>query len=303
MSKLGKIKKIFNLPLVATHLCMHWPFNKISDERFLKYSFRAYQDRKLDLENPKSFNEKLQWLKIYDRKDEYTTLTDKYLVREYVKEKIGEKYLIPLLGVWDNAKDIDFDSLPDEFVLKCNHDSGSVVICKDKKTFDKKKAIKKLNKALEIQYFRKSREWNYKNIERKIIAERLMKNNDGEQELTDYKYFCFDGEPKFIQVDTGRFTDHVRNFYDPDWNFIDVKNGCKNDSSIIVPEPKQHKEMLELARKLSLGMAHVRVDFYISNEEILFGELTFHHGGGFMKVEPYEYDLKWGEYLKLPKVK
>ena len=149
MSKLGKIKKIFNIPLVATHLCMHWPFNKISDERFLKIFFRAYQGRKLDLENPKSFNEKLQWLKIHDRKDEYTTLTDKYLVREYVKEKIGEKYLIPLLGVWDNAKDIDFDSLPDEFVLKCNHDSGSVVICKDKKTFDKKKAINGLYRTPE----------------------------------------------------------------------------------------------------------------------------------------------------------
>lgn len=298
------IKKIFNLPLVTTHIGRHWPFNRmISDEKYLKIAFYAYQGQKLNLDNPKTFNEKLQWLKIHDRKEEYTALTDKYLVREYVKEKIGEKYLIPLLGVWDDAKDIDFDALPNEFVLKCNHDSGSVVICKDKSTLNKKKVVKKLNKALKTQYFWKSREWNYKNIDRKVIAEKLMQNNEGEQELTDYKYFCFNGEPKFVQIHRGRFADHIKNTYDIDWQFIDVKNGCRNDKDLKLPEPKQHKEMLELARKLSQGMAHVRVDFYISEDNIYFGEITFHQGGGCLKVEPYEYDLLWGDYLKLPELK
>ena len=272
----------------------------VSDSVYLKIEYRAYLGKRLDFKNPIGFNEKLQWLKIYDRKPEYTMMSDKYKAREYIAEKIGEEYLIPLLGVWNNADDIDFDNLPNCFVLKCNHDSSSVCICKDKASFDKNAAKKKLTKCLKRNFYWKDREDNYKNIEPKIIAEKFM-SDDNSDELTDYKYFCFDGQPKFIQVDTGRFTDHIRNFYDADWNFIDVQNGCKNDKSKIIDEPELHHEMLRLARVLSEGIPHIRVDFYVINNRVYFGELTFHHGGGFMTITPNEYDKIWGDYLILPR--
>lgn len=266
---------------------------------YLKIFYSAYQNRKLDLDNPKTFNEKLQWLKLYDRKDEYTMMSDKYLGRKYVKEKIGDKYLIPLLGVWSSAQEIDFDKLPDKFVLKCNHDSGSVVICQDKDSFIKYSAIKKLNKALKRQYYWTSREWNYKNIKPQIIAEKFMTDESG-TELTDYKFFCFDGIPKFIQVDAGRFSNHIRNFYTPNWEFINVEYGCPNDIDANINRPNLLDEMFRLAKILSSGIPHVRVDFYIAEGKIYFGELTFHHGGGVMVLNPFSYDETWGSYLRLP---
>lgn len=293
-----KLSKITNPYLIMAHVCRHFPFRLISDERYLRLFFRAHQGKKLDLNNPKTFNEKLQWLKIYDRNDIYTELSDKYKVREYVEKKIGKEYLVPLLGVWKSADDINYQTLPDKFVLKCNHDSGSVVVCHNKSELDIKRVNKKLNQSLKTQYFWKSREWNYKNIDRCIIAESYL-SNDEEKELTDYKYFCFDGVPHFIQVDSGRFTNHVRNFYDMDWNFIDVQYGCKNDRNHLDEMPYQHKKMIELASILSQGFSHVRVDFYVSKGHIYFGELTFHHGGGVMRVSPYEYDIEWGNLLKL----
>lgn len=300
---MNKIKKaITNPTLVITHFCRYWPFRCISDERYLKLFFKAHQGKKLNLDNPITYNEKLQWLKLFDRCEEYTMMTDKYLVRDYIKEKIGDEYLIPLLGVWDKASDIDYLVLPDQFVLKCNHDSGSVIICKDKATFNKDAAEKKLKKALEKQYFWKSREWNYRNIKPRIIAEKYMVDETGE-DLKDYKLFCFSGEPKFIQVDAGRFVDHVRNFYTIDWDFIPVEYGCKNSKELVIEKPEKLSEMLKLAKILSRGMPHVRVDFYISNDKIYFGELTFHHGGGVMRIEPYSYDVLWGHYLELGEVK
>ena len=292
---MNKIKKaITNPTLLITHLCRYWPFRYISDERYLKLFFKAHQGKKLNLDDPKTYNEKLQWLKLFDRCEEYTMMSDKYLVRDFIKEKIGDEYLIPLLGVWDKASDIDYSKLPDQFVLKCNHDSGSVIICKDKKTFNKVIAEKKLRKALKKQYFWKSREWNYKNIKPRIIAEKYMVDETG-NDLKDYKLFCFSGEPKFIQVDAGRFVDHVRNFYTTEY-------GCKNDKELVIEKPEKLAEMLNLARILSKDIIHVRVDFYISNGNIYFGELTFHHGGGVMRIEPWSYDVLWGNYLELGKV-
>lgn len=292
-------KKITNPKLVTLHLCRHWPFRLISDEAYLKLLHLTFQERHLDLDNPKSFNEKIEWLKLYDRRQEYTMMTDKYLVRNYVAQKIGEEHLIPLLGVWDNANQIDFNQLPDKFVLKCNHDMGSVVICSDKKTFNEKRARRELNKHLRINYFWPSREYNYFNIDRKIIAEEFI-SDENSSELSDYKFFCFDGVPRLIQVDKNRFTDHVRNFYTPNWEYIEVENGCKTDNNLKIERPDNLEEMLEIASTLSNGYPHIRVDLYNVSGKILFGELTFHHGGGAMKVIPYKYDEIWGSYLTLP---
>lgn len=294
-----RIKRIIENPLlIILHLCYHRPFNYISDEAFIKLHFKAYQGYNLNLIKPKTFNEKLQWLKLYDRNPKYTSITDKYLVREFVKEKIGEEYLIPLLGVWDNAKQINFKDLPNQFVLKCNHDSGSVIICKDKEKINTKKVIKKINKLLKKQYYWKSREYNYKDINPKVIAEKYMIDEEG-QDLKDYKIFCFNGEPKFIQVDIGRFTNHVRNFYTTEWNFIPVEFGKKNNEKIIIEKPSKLKEMLYIAKQLSSEIPMARVDLYVIKGEVYFGEITFHHGGGGEKIEPFEYDEKWGNFINL----
>lgn len=295
-----KIKKCFRNPaLLLLHMCQYWPFRCISDEAYLKLFFRVYQGFKLNLNNPETFNAKLQWLKLYDRRPKYTIMSDKYLVRDYVKETIGEDYLIPLLGVWDYADQIDFDKLPNQFVLKCNHDSGSIIVCTDKANFNKEVAVKKLNKALSRQYYWTSREWNYRGIQPRVIAEKYMIDKKV-SDLKDYKFFCFDGIPRFIQLDSGRFTDHKRNFYTTEWEIIPVEYGCPNDFNLDIKSPPQLDQMMKLAKTLSKGMPHVRVDFYIVDSRIYFGELTFHHGGGAMNVDPFYYDKLWGEYLKLP---
>ena len=298
-----KILKIISNPLLLLlHACHKWPLRLISDKTYLKLFFKTYQGYRLNFNSVNTFNEKIQWLKLYDRNPIYTKLTDKYLVREYVKKKIGKDYLIPILGVWDDAKQIDFDKLPNQFVLKCNHDSGSVIICKDKEKFDKKKAIKKLNKCLKIQYFWIGREHNYKDIKRKIIAEKYMTTNSGE-EIRDYKFFCFNGVPEFIQVDIGRFSNHIRNYYTIDGEFIPVEYGCQNNKKIPLDKNINLSKMIELSKKLSKGIVMVRVDLYQIENRIYFGELTFHHGGGGMKVKPFKYDLDWGKLIDLSLVK
>ena len=292
-------RKITNPRLVTLHLCRYLPFRLISDEAYIKLLHRTFQERKLDLENPISFNEKIEWLKLFDRRPEYTFMTDKYLVREYVEKKIGSEFLIPLLGVWNNVDDIDFAKLPNRFVLKCNHDMGSIIICLNKSTFNQNKAKKQLRHALKKNYFWPSREYNYYDIERKVIAEQFLDDSQ-DCELTDYKFFCFDGTPRFIQVDKDRFTNHTRNFYSTDWEYIKVENGCKTNPELIIPRPEELSLMLNIAETLSAGYPHIRVDLYNVNRKIYFGELTMHHGGGAMKVIPYTYDELWGSYLHLP---
>ena len=254
----NRLKKMITNPyLTLMYICEKPPFNMISDKKYLEIFFRAYQGYRLDLKAPVTFNEKIQWLKLYDRKPIYTELSDKYLVRDYISRTIGEQYLIPSLGVWTDANDIDFDKLPNQFVLKCNHDSGSIVVCTDKGNFDRAKAIHKLNRALHTDYYWHGREYNYKKIDRRIIAEEYISDDNSDQ-LTDYKFFCFDGEPRFIQVDVDRFTNHVRNYYDTDWKFIDVTYGCKNDANREVKKPLNFDLMIHLARQLSQNIPHVR---------------------------------------------
>jgi hypothetical protein len=255
---------------------------------------------KLNLKNPKTFNEKIQWLKLYGNLEKYTDLVDKYEVRKYIAKTIGEEYLIPLIGVWDRFEDIDFEKLPEQFVLKCNHDSGSVIICKDKSSFDIRKARNKLNECLKQNFYYPSREPQYKNIKPRIICEKYMVDESG-IELKDYKFFCFSGEPKIIQVDFNRFTNHKRNLYDVKWNYIPVSLGCPTEPNTAIDKPSNLQEMLDLAKKMSENIPHVRVDFYLIQDKIYFGELTFAHGGGYEKFEPEQFDFEMGSWLELPK--
>lgn len=253
----------------------------LSDKAYLKLKFKASLGKKLNLKNPQTFNEKLQWLKLNDRKPEYTTMVDKYEGKKYVADIIGEEHIIPTLGVWDKFDDIDFDSLPNEFVLKCTHDSGGLVIVKDKASFDKEAARKKINKCLKRNYYWHGREGPYKNVKPKIIAEEYMVDESG-YELKDYKIFCFSGEPKvmFIATDRSNPNEETKfDFFDMDFKHLPFTNGHPN-SNRPIQCPKSFEQMKELASKLSKGIPQVRVDFYDINGKIYFGELTLFHWGG-----------------------
>lgn len=279
------------------HGFLYW----MPDKMNIKLMFRIYLGRKLDLNNPKTFNEKLQWIKLYDRKPIYTVLADKYAVRKLVANVIGEEYLIPLLGVWKKAEDIDFDQLPKRFVLKCNHDSGSVIICKDKNDFDRKKAVSFLSKRLKANGCYHGREWPYKNIPRRIIAEQYMEDQST-QELRDYKFHCFGGKPKFVLVCSGRkSTEGLReDFFDTEWNHLDVRRPAHGNASFTIEKPKQLDQMLVLAEKLADQMAFSRIDFYVVNGKIYFGEITLFPTSGYTAFDPYEFDELFGSWIKLP---
>lgn len=276
-------------------------YNHWTDERYLEKIFEARIGKKLNLKNPKTFNEKLQWLKIYDRKPIYTTMVDKFEAKKYVANIIGDEYIIPTLGVWEKFDDIDFDSLPNEFVLKCTHDSGGLVICKDKGKLNLKKAKRKIDKSLQRNYYFAGREWPYKNVKPRIIAEKFIEDAET-QELRDYKFFAFDGVVKamFVATERQKENEEVKfDFFDEDYNHLPMKNGHPN-ANITPQKPKYFDKMKALAEKLSEGIPHVRVDFYEANEKIYFGELTFFHFCGFVPMEPEEWDYKFGSYIKLP---
>lgn len=269
----------------------------LSDKTFLKMYYPVMMNEELDLKNPKTFNQKLQWLKIYDRKPEYTTMVDKYAVKEYVADKIGKEYIIPTLGVWDNFDDIDFDSLPNQFVLKCTHDSGGLVICRDKSKLDIAMAKKKINMSLKHDYFYNGREWPYKNVPHRIIAEQYMADD-----LRDYKLFCFDGVPRMTLVWSERFTkDGLKeDFYDEAWNHLNVQRHAHGNAILPIQRPKQYELIKKLAAKLSEKMPFARIDFYEINEKVYFGEITFYPASGFEEFKPEEWNLKLGEWIKLP---
>lgn len=274
--------------------------NWMSDRFFIETEWQMLMGYKLNLKSPKTFNEKLQWLKLYDRNPLYTKLVDKVLVKDWVAEKIGAEYIIPTLAVWERAEDIDISQLPDQFVLKCNHDSGSIVICKDKSTFDLAAAKKKLCKALQYNWYSEHREWAYKNVKPCIFAETYMEDQRT-NDLPDYKIFTFNGEPKIIQLDFDRFIDHKRNLYDIEWNFIEATilyPSCKERS---FDKPKVLEEMLNLSKQLSDEIRHVRVDFYLINDKIYFGEMTFYHGAGLELFTPSTFGQKMGDLISLSK--
>ena len=268
-----------------------------SDRKFLEALFPLRVGYKLNLDNPKTFNEKLQWLKLYDRKPKYTQMVDKVEAKKYVANIIGEEYIIPTLAVYDRVEDIDFDALPNQFVLKCTHDSGGVVICHDKSKFDKKVALKKLAKALKVNYYYRNREWPYKNVRPRIVAEQYI--TDGyEWGLRDYKFYCFKGYPKVMFIGKDRQKEPKFNFYDMEFNKLPFMRGYPNFNEEI-EKPEGWDEMVKMAGKLSKDIPQLRVDFYNVNGKIFFGELTFFPGSGMVPFNPIEWDYKLGEMISL----
>ena len=260
--------------------------------------------RKINWDNPKTYNEKLQWLKVYDRKDIYTMMVDKYEAKKYVATIIGDEYIIPTLGVYENFDDIDFSKLPNKFVMKCTHDSGGLVICTNKKNFDYRKARKKIENSLKVNYYNCWREWPYKNVKPRIIIEKYLKS-DNSTGLDDYKFFCFNGEVKLLFVATDRMNTKEEtkfDFFDANYNHLPIRNGHPNSKSI-PPKPKKFEEMKRIASLLSQGIPHLRVDLYESNGKIYFGELTFSHWAGMVPFDPKTYDELLGSWIDIKNIR
>ena len=297
-----KIIRFFSQPWAIIRPFLRTPVaNIMSDEQYAKALYFANFGRKLDLNNPITYNQKLMWRKLYDHNPIYHIMVDKYAVRDYVSKIIGDQYLIPLIGVWDSFDEIDFEKLPNQFVLKCNHDSGSAYICKDKKEIDgdkKKKLHRFFDAHMKTDYYKHGREWAYKSVKRKIIAEEYMVDESG-VELKDYKIFAFDGKPFIIQVDYDRFIEHKRNLYSTNWEYINGTIKYPTDPKHIIPKPEHLDEMLDLSARLSDGFMHIRTDFYNINGKIYFSELTLYHGGGTEKFTSNELDVEMGKRMNL----
>lgn len=275
-------------------------FNWMSDDTYLSMLYRIKLGKSLNLDAPQTYNEKIQWLKLYDRRPEYTMMVDKYAVKDYVEGIIGKEHIIPTLGVWDKFDEIDFEKLPNQFVLKCTHDSGGLVIVKDKSKLDIAAARVKINHCLKHNYFWGLREWPYKDMKPRIIAEKYMEDESGE--LRDYKFFCFSGVPKamFIATDRSNPNDETKfDFFDMDFNHLPFTNGHPNAKREI-KKPEGFEEMKQIAAKLSKEVPHVRVDLYNINGSIYFGELTFSHWSGMVPFVPEEWDYTFGSWIKLP---
>lgn len=294
------IKVYLQHPAILGMSVLEKYFTWLPDKMYLRLMFRFKMGYKLDLKHPKTYSEKLMWLKLNDHKPEYTTLVDKYAVKKHVAEIIGEQYVIPTLGVWDKPEDIEWDSLPEQFVLKTTHGGGNtgVVICKDKATFDKEKAVAKLRESLKQDIYRTLREWPYKNVPRRILAEKFIEaeNND----LPDYKFFCFDGEVKALFIGTERGTGNVKfDYFDADFNHLDLVQ-THPMSGKQIEKPACFEEMKEVASKLSKGIPHVRIDLYEVKGKIYFGEYTFYHHGGCVPFHPQKWDDIFGSWIQLP---
>lgn len=290
-----KIKRVVvdSLLMRTAHL---WP-----DKLYLKLRFRNSMGRPLNLESPVTFSEKLQWLKLYDQKPEYTVMVDKYAAKKYVANILGDDYIIPTYGVWNRPEDIDWDSLPDQFVLKCTHDSGTVIIVKNKKKIDRNKTIKLLNKYLKKDYYIIDREWPYKNVPKRIIAEKYLEPSFETNDLPDYKFFCFNGEPRFCQVISGRGGKMCIDFFDYDWNHQPFHEPKKYPFADVKPEkPKHFEQMWRAASSLSKGLPFSRIDFYDVNDKVYFGEITFFPTSGTGGFDPEEWDKQFGDWIKLP---
>lgn len=271
----------------------------MSDKWYLCLLYYFRTGKKLNLDHPQTFNEKLQWMKLYDRQPLYTTLVDKYAVKEYVSKKIGSQYIIPTFGVWDKFDDIDFCKLPNQFVLKCTHDSGGLIICKDKSKLDIVAAKHKIEKSLKTNFYLLGREWPYKDVPRRIIAEEY-KEDKKTKELRDYKFFCFDGSVKalFIASDRQNRDEPYFDFFDEDFNHLPMRHGHPNAPTL--PErPLCFEKMKRFASILSEGLREVRVDFYEVDGRIFFGELTFFHHNGMVPFEPASWDERFGRWIKI----
>jgi len=289
---MGKVQSL------AAELKRKGALNWIPDKTFLKLEYKAKTGGALNLDSPQTFNDKINWLKLNDRNPLYTTLVDKFAVKKYIEGKIGSNYVVRLLGVWDSFDEIDFSKLPEAFVLKCTHDSGGLAICRDKAAFDVEQARESINKCLKRNYYWMTREWPYRNVPRKIIAEEYLENDELEG-LHDYKVWCFNGEPLYVQYITGRLAETYELFYDQKWN----KQTFTYHNPLYfgnVKKPDCLEELLDVCRKLADGIPFVRVDFYILSDGTLkFGEMTFYPMGGMQCWHPQDMDYKLGEKITL----
>lgn len=279
----------------------------LPDKLYISLRYRCQMGYWVNWKHPKTFTEKLQWLKVYNHRPEYTMMVDKYAVKQYVADRIGWQHIIPTLGVWNKAEDINWDTLPKQFVLKTTHGGGSggVVLCKDKMTFDKNVAIVKLNKSMSSDIYSALREWPYKNVKRQVIAEKFMipndKLNDPTYDLTDYKFFCFNGVPKFCQVIRDRHTCESIDFYDMAWNhqgFVGLNPVARNGITPVA-RPEHFDEMKGICKTLSANVPFLRVDLYEINGNVYFGELTFYPASGFGHFTPPEWNKRLGELIQL----
>lgn len=299
---LRKIKTVFNNPKVVFIRLLHRISPFLEDELYLKLLFRLNVGYKLNLDNPMTYNEKMQWLKINYRVPLFTRMVDKWEVKDIISDKIGRQYIAKGYGVWSDFEDIDFNKLPDKFVLKPTHTSGSVVICSDKKDFDKKAAKKLLNKALKQQLFYLSREWPYKNVQPRILAEEFLdigNNND----LLDYKFYCFNGEPKMMYVANAKSgVERIISYYDMSFNKIDIIKP-KMIENVSVNKPVNFEKMKTIARKLSYNHPFIRIDFFEVNGELKFSEYTFYHSDGMSPFYPIEWDYTFGRWIDLDNIK
>ena len=271
----------------------------IPDRLFLQLAYKRKMGKKINLNTPVTFNEKLQWLKIHNRKKIYTTMVDKYEAKEYAARIIGRKYIIPTIGVYPKFRDIDFDVLPKKFVLKCTHDSGGLIICKNKNNFNIKEAEKIINKSLNRNFYYSGREWPYKNVKPQIIIEKYMVDTKT-KELRDYKFFCFNGKVKLFKIDFNRFIKHQANYYDREGNLQKFgEEICPPDYNKKLKMPNNLDTMIDLAEKISKGTPFLRVDFYEVDDKVYFGEITFYPASGFGKFIPEEWDKKLGDMIDL----
>ena len=286
-------------------------FSWLPDELYLRILYRIIMHKWLHLNPPISFSEKLQWLKLYNRKPEYTVMVDKYAVKEYVANTIGEQYVISQLGVWSSPEEIDFESLPNQFVLKTTFGGGGncgIVICRDKTTFNYEDAIKRLRIGMKQNFYKRWREWPYKNVPRRIIAEKYIQeenlSNNEMVDLADYKFYCFHGEPKYILIVQGRYCGvKCYDYFDIEWNHLPVCDVGGRNADKLPPRPSRLDEMLKVARKLSENIPHVRIDLYNIENKVYFGEMTFFEASGFAKYNPEEYENVFSSYLKIDKTR
>lgn len=292
---------IKNPKRIVGALGAHGFFNWLPDKPYLKLVYMTETGKKLNLENPKTFNEKLQWLKLNYRKPEYSIYVDKYAVRSYIAKTIGEKYLIPLIGVYNNVEEIDWESLPGQFVLKCTHGYGSNIICLDKSKLDINFAKKTLIKWTKKNWYWFGREWPYKHVKPRIICEKLMADELG-KELIDYKIMCFNGKAKCIFVCLNRHSKTGLNIdiYDLDWKLMEFGRPNHPNSGMIIPKPENFDKMIYYSEIISKDIPFLRVDFYEVKGQLYFGELTLYPGAGFEKFIPEEYDNLLGSWLELP---
>lgn len=275
--------------------------DNMSDEEWVRKAFKRYKGKELNLDNPETFCEKVQWLKLYDRNPAYNKMVDKYEAKKFAADIIGEEHIIPAYGVWDNFDDIDFDKLPDQFVLKCTHDSGGFVICTDKSKFNIAKARKKLNKRLKLNFYKNGRQWVYKDIKPRILAEKYIPTL-GKRDSVEYKLTCFDGKVGLITICQGiahsALSDRTNDNYDRDFNYLPFYAFYKNTHPI--EKPKEMDEIIRIAEALSQGIPQVRVDTYVIDGTIYFGEMTFYTWNGFITFTPDEWDKKGGDMIELP---